>query len=103
MINIAVQAFFFVRSSEVVDIAITESQRSGLSIDDELTQLSEKSDNEGGFPKIAPLQKVLSLCTHLRRSDKHFNHFKRMATKAIRSPNDTRWTATLTPLKTRLN
>ena len=95
IINIAVQAFFFARSSEAVDSAITESQRSGFSIDDELTQLSEKSDDEGGFLKIAPLQKILSLCTHLRRSDKHFNHFKRIATKVIRSPNDTRWNSYL--------
>ena len=95
IINIAVQAFFFAKDKEAVNLAIEQSQRSGFSIDDELAQLSAKSDDNGGFIKITPLQKILSLCTHLRQSDKQFNAFKRMAGKVIRSPNDTRWNSYL--------
>ena len=46
MINIVVQAFYFAKNKEAVDLAIQESQRLGVSIDDELSQLSTKSDDE---------------------------------------------------------
>jgi hypothetical protein len=95
IINIAVQAFFFAKDKEAVDLAIQESQRSDASIDDELSQLYQKSDDDGGFIKVTPLQKILSLCTHLRRSDRQYNTFKRLAGKVIRSPNDTRWNSYL--------
>ena len=70
MINIAIQSFFFAKNGEAVDYAIQESHHSGASIDDELSQLSEKSDDTAGFIKVTPLQKILSLCTALWRSDK---------------------------------
>ena len=95
MINIAVQAFFFAKDKAAVDFALYESQRSGLTIDDELSQLSEKSDDECGFIKIAPLQKILSFTSHLRRSDMQYNRFRTMAGKVIRSPDDTKWNSYL--------
>jgi hypothetical protein len=95
MINIAVQAFFFAKNKEAVDLAIEEAERSGISIDDELSQLYEKSDDNGGFIKVTPLQKILSFTSYLRRSDRQYNAFKRMAGKVIRSPNDTRWNSYL--------
>jgi hypothetical protein len=95
MINIAVQAFFFGKNKEAVDLAIQESQRSSLSIDDELSQLFEKNDDDSGFIKITPLQKILSFTSHLRQSDRQYNRFKAIAGKMIRSPNDTRWNSYL--------
>ena len=97
MINIAVQAFFFAKDKEAVELAITQNQSA--------TQASQSMMSSRSYMRRATitvdssrsrlLQKILSLCTHLRRSDKQYNAFKRMASKVIRSPNDTRWNSYL--------
>ena len=92
--NIAIQAFFFVKNDEALDVAITQSERSNTSLDDELLRGSQKEDL-GGWLKITPLQKTLNITILLRRSDKLFAVFKGMAGKVIRAPNDTRWNSYL--------
>ena len=90
IINLAVQSFLFAKSKEAVELAIQSANQSGLSIDEELLQRQDE-DDEAGWIKTPALQKVLSFCTRLRRSDRLFNAFKRIAGRAIRAPNQTRW------------
>jgi hypothetical protein len=92
MLNIAVQAFFYAKDEAAIKLVIEESLRPGASIDDELLALSQK---DTGWLAIAPLKKILSFCSTLRRSDRQYNAFKRMAGKVIRAPNDTRWNSYL--------
>jgi hypothetical protein len=102
IINIAIQAFFFAKDSEALELAVTESQRSGVSIDDELCNLSEKDDT-GGWLRTPPLQKIISFCTSLRRSDRLYGGFRGIAGKVIRAPCDTRWNSYLFTLEDALH
>jgi len=92
--NIAIQAFFYAKNDEALNVAINKSERSNTSIDDALLQGSQKEE-EGGWLKVAPLQKVLNIATILRRSDRHYQQFKAIAGKVIRAHNDTRWNSYL--------
>ena len=94
IINIAIQAFFFAKNDEALDVVVAESERSNTSIDDELLSLSQK-DEGGGWLKVQPLQKILIIITAIRRSDRLYQAFKDLAKKTIRAPNDTRWNSYL--------
>lgn len=94
IINIAVQAFFFAKDKEAVELAIEQAIHSLRHVDDELLLLSEK-DETAGWIKIPPLQKILAFVTTLSRSDKLYNAFRKAAGKVIRRPNDTRWNSYL--------
>jgi hypothetical protein len=95
MINIAIQAFLFAANKEAVEVALkaAESQAHGA-LEDELYKASQK-DGETGWLKVAPLQKILSFVTTLRRSDTLYKAFKTATGKQIRTPNDTRWNSYL--------
>ena len=54
IINITIQAFFFVKNDEALNVVVAESERSNTSIDDELLSLSQK-DEGGGWLKVQPL------------------------------------------------
>ena len=90
IINLAVQAFFFAKNEEAIELAIQASTSSTTSVDEQLQLLSE-NEEDAGWIKISPLQKVLSFVTAIRRSDRLYNAFKKRAGKTIRAPNDTRW------------
>jgi hypothetical protein len=93
IINIAVQAFFFAKDKEAVELAIEEATLH-VSIDEQLLLLSDKDDT-AGWIKISPLQKILTFVRTLRKSERLYNAFKRLASKTIRAPNDTRWNSYL--------
>jgi hypothetical protein len=82
IINLAVQSFWFATSQEAAELASQD-----LSMDNEIDAL----DGEGGWIQQPALQKILHFVTTLRRSDRLFNDFKRLAGKAIRKPVITRW------------
>lgn len=70
IINLAVQSFWFATSQEAVELAAKD-----LSIEDEIDAL----DSEHGWIQQPALQKILHFATTLRRSDRLFNDFKRLA------------------------
>jgi hypothetical protein len=95
IINIAVQAFFFAKNSEAIELAIQAAATSlSTSVDEQLLLLSEKDEN-AGWIKVLPLQKILLFVRTIRKSDKLYNAFKTKTGKTIRAPNDTRWNSYL--------
>ena len=95
IINIAVQAFLFAKNKTAVDLAIEHVQsQSSQPLEDELVSLSVK-DIDAGWIHINPLQKILTFVQALRKSDRLYNAFTRLAGKTIRAPNDTRWNSYL--------
>jgi hypothetical protein len=95
IINIAVQAFFFAKNKEAIEMAIQAASSLTTSIDEQLVLLSEKDEN-AGWINVQPLQKILIFVRIIRKSDKLYNAFKKKAGKTIRAPNDTRWNSYLT-------
>ena len=102
MINIAIQAFLFAANKEAVEVALeaAESQPDSA-LEDALTDASQK-DEQPGWIRVTPLQKILAFVTTLQRSDKLYNAFKSTADKAIPAPNDTRWNSYLFTFQTAL-
>ena len=94
IINIAIQAFLFAKNKDAVEVALEAAEAQPHSALEEEITAASKVDTTGWI-QIAPLQKILTFVTILRRSDRLYNAFKAMANKAIRPPNDTRWNSYL--------
>ncbi len=89
IINLAVQSFLWAKVQEAVHLAARDFAAT------QLVQEAIESGDIEGWIKSPALQKILALQTFLRRSDRQFNAFKKIAGKAIRAPNDTRWNSYL--------
>lgn len=87
ILNIAVQAFLFVRDKDALEYASQQCTQQPLD-----QALGEQA---GGWCSMQPLLKVKELAIALR-STRHSNAFKAIAGRTIPMPNETRWNSWLT-------
>ncbi|GAB7336404.1 hypothetical protein MBLNU13_g09122t1 [Cladosporium sp. NU13] len=90
IINLPMQAFLFAKDHEAVEEALRQADLRGSEVDEEIAVLSRRG-TEGGWITVAPHQKIHAFGAYLRRSDRLFQEFKRLARRSLHQPNDTRW------------
>lgn len=90
IINLPMQAFLFAKDNEAVEEALRQADLRGSEVDEEIAILSRRG-TEGGWITVTPHQKVHGFGTYLRKSDRLFQEFKRLAGRSLHQPNDTRW------------
>ena len=89
IINLPMQAFLFAKDKEAVEEALRQADLRGSEVDEEIAVLSRRG-TEGGWITVTPHQKVHAFGTYLRKSDRLFQEFKRLARRSLHQPNDTR-------------
>ncbi|KAL1581666.1 hypothetical protein WHR41_09652 [Cladosporium halotolerans] len=90
IINLPMQAFLFAKDKEAVEEALRQADLRGSEVDEEIAVLSRRG-TEGGWITVSPHQKVHAFGVYLRKSDRLFQDFKRLAGRSLHQPNDTRW------------
>jgi hypothetical protein len=90
-VNLALQAFLYLKDKEAIDEALRQvAIDENSTIDKKLAQRMKEA-KAAGWREIGTLGKVHNLIVHIRGSEARYNEFVAMAGRAIPMDNDTRW------------
>ena len=91
IVNLALQAFLYVKDNDAIDEAIRQLEvDENSTIDKNLAERMKKAQ-AAGWREIGTLGKVHNLIVHMRASEARWNDFKALCGRSIPLDNDTRW------------
>lgn len=90
IINLALQAFLYLKDKDAIDEAVRQvSLDENSTIDKKLAQ-KIKEAKAAGWREIGTLSKVHNLIVHIRASEARYNEFKALAGRSVPLDNNTR-------------
>lgn len=99
IINLALQAFLYVKDKDAIDETLRQVQLDENSAIDKKLAQKMKEAKAAGWREIGTLGRVHNLIVHIRASEARWNEFKTLAGRSIPLDNDTRWNSWYTVLE----
>ena len=91
IVNLALQAFLYLKDKDTIDEAVRQLEVDENSIIDKKLAQKMKEAQAAGWREIGTLGKVHNLIVHIRASEARWNGFKALCGRSIPLDNDTQW------------